>query len=156
MSRTTVEDNGKIFPFSNTGFFCEQTRCFWYSSTHRTVSHRRLFCHFVTNSWLLQSNTQTHHLSPCVCVCAWVEVHCFRFENSFILLVLFSVTQPWISITEVIKSNENKRDWLNINQCMRNTEFLKCGSFYFAMAVPHSLLHVAETLWPTTVGWMHH
>ena len=33
------------------------------------VSHRQLFCHFVTNSRLLRSNTQTHHLSPCMYVC---------------------------------------------------------------------------------------
>ena len=34
----------------------------------------------------------------------------------------------------------------NINQCMGNTEFLRCGGFYFAVAVRHSQLHVAETL----------
>ena len=38
-----------------------------------TVSHRRL-CHFVTNSRLLWSDTQTHYLSPCVCVCVIVCV----------------------------------------------------------------------------------
>ena len=36
----------------------------------------------------------------------------------------------------------------NINQCMGNTEFLRCGSFYFAVVVRHSQLHVAETLLP--------
>ena len=34
----------------------------------------------------------------------------------------------------------------NINQCMGNTEFLRRGGFYFAVAVRHSQLHVAESL----------
>ena len=37
----------------------------------------------------------------------------------------------------------------NINQCMGNTELVKTeryGGFYFAVAVRHSQLHVAETL----------
>ena len=34
----------------------------------------------------------------------------------------------------------------NINQCMGDTEFLRCGCFYFAVAVRHSQLDVAETL----------
>ena len=143
-------------------FFCEQTRCFWYSSTHCTVSDRQLFCHFVTNSWLLRSDTQTHHLSPhvCVFVCEWrslrtCEAHSFRFENS-VMLLFFSLIQPWISSIEVITSNENKRDWLKRRYVLERqkyvwktktkTEFLRCGSFYFAVAVRHSQLHVAETL----------
>ena len=32
-----------------------------------TVSHRRHFCLFVTNSWLLRTDTQTHLMS-CMCV----------------------------------------------------------------------------------------
>ena len=51
---------------------------------------------------------------------------------------------------KVVKTKET--DWTvgmrwkgrNINQCMGNTEFLRCGSFYFAVAVHHSQLHVAE------------
>ena len=34
----------------------------------------------------------------------------------------------------------------NINQCMGNTEFLRRGGLYFAVAVLHSQLHVGETL----------
>ena len=34
----------------------------------------------------------------------------------------------------------------NINQCMGNTEFLRCGGLYFAVAVRHSQLYVEETL----------
>ena len=34
----------------------------------------------------------------------------------------------------------------NINQCMGNTEFLRRDSFYFAVVVRHSQLHVEETL----------
>ena len=107
------------------GFFCEQTRCFWYSSTHRTVSHRQLFCHFVTNSWLLQNLTQTLHLSPCVCVCesggASERVKCTASGSKTTSYYFFSLVEPWISITEVIKSNENKR------KRKRLTETLVCA-----------------------------
>ena len=132
-----------------------------------TVSHRRHFCHFVTNSWLLRSGTQTHHLSLCVfvcvclCVCASggasedLKRPALGPKNSFILLLFLSHIQPWISSYEVIKSNAKKEtDWnigmrwkgWNINQYMGNTEFWRCGGFYFAVAVRHSQLHVGETL----------
>ena len=80
-----------------------------------TVSHRQHFCHFLTNSWLLRSNTQTHHLSPCVCARvdepprSWSTLLQVRKQ---LHIIIFLLIQPWISSTEVIKSNANKRDWL--------------------------------------------
>ena len=134
MSRTAVEDDGRIFPFSNTGFiyansftwnwiFCEYKRNKmdgWMDVSDTlqltaTVSHRWHFCHFVTNSWLLRSGTQTHHLSPCACVCASgraSEGVNHTAPCSKTVVFFHSLIQPWISSTEVIKSNANKRDRL--------------------------------------------
>ena len=64
----------------------------------------------------------------CVCVCVRggaserVKRTASGFENSFLLLS-FSLIQLWISITEVILSNENKRDWLKCRYALERQKY---------------------------------
>ena len=57
-----------------------------------TVSQRRHFCHFETNSGLLWSGTQTHRLSVCVCVCVCARA-CVRVKEP--LRVWSTLLQVW-------------------------------------------------------------
>ena len=50
-----------------------------------TVSHRRHFCLFVTNSWLLRTDTQTHLMSY---VCEWRSLQGPDAPGSITIVIL--------------------------------------------------------------------
>ena len=108
-------------------------------------------------------------------------------EDKALYYYFFSLIQPRNSSSEVVKINTKKERLIETlvcavkavifshiphlnygaqsRQCMGNTEFLRCGGFYFA--VSHSQLHVGETLLDVcqvgscvfcTCGhkWLHH
>ena len=101
------------------------------------VRHRRHFCHFVTNSWLLGAAhrpTICHCVCVCVCVCVRVEEpprtwsSLLQVKKEF-HIIIFSLIQPWISSTEVIKSNTNNRDWL-LSMCGKHW-LMVCQTYNF-------------------------